>query len=190
MPSPLFLKNIYISYFCRWAIFKEKNFTNIAAVLYASSRPDDQACTNDNLNGSSTTYSQYKSARYIGNSALLQPGLSLYKGKFFSGTELYLDGRKLNLVKSEIFGSYGMTGKENWTIFTNTNYTGDATCLLSYSGLSSDVKYDRVVYNKDIGIRVGSIRRGCFRARNGGKSLLILSTGERRVNPSKYGTVA
>lgn len=143
----------------RWAIFNGENYSDVSSILYTSGSPDDRACTNDRLNG---TVPNYKSIRHIGNRELRREGISFYVGPFFTGEELYFDGRRLNLNHRILARSFGFTGKDNWTVYDGTDFRGTRACLLSaYPGDSNETTYDAVVYNKDLNLTIGSIQRGC-----------------------------
>ena len=88
-------------------------------------------------------------------------GLSLYPEIQFSGRETYFNGNSLRLPLSRpyptIVQSYGFTGPENWTIFSNIDFTGSATCLRRLSGFTYDIVYSRLGAT----YTVGSQRKGC-----------------------------
>jgi len=167
-----------------WAIFKEANYGGVSGILYASGQADDRACTNDGVNG---TNPQYKSIRHIGNLKLREAGISFYTGTFFTGQELYFNGFSLDLNEGIPVRSFGFTGKDNWTVFENPGNVGPSACLLS--DYADDSKpYDAVVYNKDLNLTVGSIRRGCDSGEPSNQSTtVILPTGEIRHTGSGTG---
>jgi len=162
----------------RWAIFYGENYTSVGSILYTSGTPDDRACTtNPTKNGSNP---QYKSIRHIGNRELSSEGISFYLGPFFTLEELYFDGLRLNLNQPIRVRSFGFTGKENWTVFEGTEFAGSSACLLSSFTGDKGTYYDAVVYNKDVNLTVGSLRRGCTQAlpNDQSESIFILPTGE------------
>jgi hypothetical protein len=98
----------------------------------------------------------------VGNADLDAPGLSLYTDIEFSGKEVYFSGSSLRLPYDTPYPlslkSFGFTGPQNWTIFSNIDSTGVTTCLRRPEGLTSDLVYTRFGPT----YLVGSLRRGCY----------------------------
>lgn len=84
--------------------------------------------------------------------------MSLNTRPRFLGKDLYFDGNFLRLPTSITFYSYGFTGKENWTLFQNTNFSGRSECLEA----AIDRQFDSyaVTFNVNKSFTVGSIWRG------------------------------
>lgn len=100
---------------------------------------------------------QYKSIEFIGSNDLDTPALSLNTKPRFLGDDLYFDGNFLRLPSPIKFHSYGFTGKENWTLFMNTNFSGPSGCL--EAALDQFGNY-AVTFNVNKTFNVGSIWRG------------------------------
>ncbi|CAL8106990.1 unnamed protein product [Orchesella dallaii] len=99
---------------------------------------------------------QYKSIEFIGANDLDTPALNLNTKPRFLGADLYFDGNFLRLPASLSFHSYGFTGKENWTLYANTNFSGASECLEA----AVDKHGYAVTFNVNKTFVVGSIWRG------------------------------
>ena len=104
--------------------------------------------------------SPFESIRHVGNSDLDIPSLSLYKEPFFACQELYFHGNELNLPNIEEFKSFGFTGRDSWTLYSEPNFLGESVCL--------ECKCDEegigvgATYTAKLSLVVSSIRKGCF----------------------------
>lgn len=93
--------------------------------------------------------------RYLANADTLSPAISLHTGRNYNGKELFFDGTILSLPFVREFKSHRFTGKINWTMYPNVNFTGQPTCLVADQSFP-------VTYNSEFAVNVGSIRRGCW----------------------------
>lgn len=69
-----------------------------------------------------------------------------------------LDGRILRLPSPRNYSSWGFTGRQNWTVFRNTDLTGHSECLVA--DVDNDGDFG-VTFNINRTLTVGSIWRGC-----------------------------
>ena len=93
--------------------------------------------------------------RYLPNVDQMAPSISLNVGRNFGGKELFFDGTMLSIPQPRVFRSHRFTGKINWSLYPNANFSGQPTCLVADQGYT-------VTHNGDYDVLVGSIRRGCW----------------------------
>ena len=141
----------------RWALSTEQNYTKFGVFYEGGNDEIDGNCGSSASGGGGGDYIQYKAIRFVGNSIVDLPGISLFTRDSFFGEELYFDGTGLRLPNPFLFKSYGFTGKDNWTIFPNINYTGEPSCLIAQNKVVSYME------SRATPLTVGSIRRGCVK---------------------------
>jgi len=139
----------------RWALSLGVNHTK-GGIYYEGNNDDVHGNCGSSASAGGGSYIQYKSIRYVGNLHLSLPGLSLFTGESFQGEELYFDGANLRLPSPYVFKSYGFTGKEHWTVFPLTNFSGAAgpSCLIAQNKMVSYAQ-------KGPPVALASLQRGC-----------------------------
>jgi len=102
---------------------------------------------------------EYRSIHPIGAPDLDTSAITFnQKPRFFGDGELAFDGTFLRLPTPMDFNSFGFTGKENWTIYRNTDLSGFSECL--EASVDSFGNY-AVTFHTNKSLTVGSIWRGC-----------------------------
>lgn len=151
----------YLSSLFRWKIAGTfYNNSNLTFVENAFGADKDNTGVTGRICGTWFTRNrtaQYKSIEFIGSNDLDSPALTLNTMPRFLGKDLYFDGNFLRLPSPILFRSYGFTGKENWTLFTNSNFSGASECLDAAVDPSGTYA---VTFNVNKTFTVGSIWRG------------------------------